>query len=101
MVLEDHLQAVEEVVARHHLRRDADGVDVGALLVEAEAVGSRGEDLATRAVGDLFAEALGEAHRAHPVAEERGERRENVCTLLLLLHRLDRRCGRHEGLQLI
>ena len=100
-VLEDYLQAVEEVVARHHPRRDADGVDVGAALVEPEAVRARGEHQAAGAVGRFGVVALGQAHRAHPIAEERSERRDDVRALVLLLLSLGGRRDGHESLELL
>jgi hypothetical protein len=70
VVLEDHLQRVEKVLAAHVPRRDADGVDVHAPLKDPEPVRARGEDLPASGIGDLLGQTFRKADGAHPLPED-------------------------------
>eukprot|EP00964_Phaeocystis_antarctica_P092837 scaffold59778_cov60-Phaeocystis_antarctica.AAC.4 len=84
MVLEDGLERAEEVFARDGLRRHADRVDVHALLVDAQPVGSRGEHLPARLDRQLVRHPFGLAHRGHPRPEQLGDLGHDSAALLLL-----------------
>jgi hypothetical protein len=55
-------KAGEVVVAQNVTRRHAEGVDVGAFVVDAEAVGAEGVDFAANRGGDILRHALLHAH---------------------------------------
>ena len=101
MILEDRLERAEEVLARDGLRRHADRVDVHSFLVDAQPVGSRGEDLSTRLDRQLVWHPLGLAHRGHPRLEQGGDLGHDIAALLLLGNRLLRRGLLHVVPQLV